>query len=291
MAIDFLGKQKPIKKKIGPEVKYHIPEKEKAPKIEPIKKEVPIIKKAEPAPKPPQELGEANLMPAFKKNIRKKRLFTILIILGIFLAVIIGGYFLYNYLINLPPAPPIVINQPPVNIEPNVNIEPITNDNTNIVLPPLPIKYSCNAASGQCSTDANGLFATLSDCQSNCFAPPPLPVCGNGICESNEDTQNCLSDCPPVILPDTELSPLRGALVQFPADSNIYLIENNGELRKIDKQTVTFKNGQNIYQLNQELIYTLASRYANTRKGKDVINFIDWDPRVLTENEIAPYIQ
>ncbi|MBN1325387.1 hypothetical protein JW977_00185, partial [Candidatus Falkowbacteria bacterium] len=119
----------------------------------------------------------------------------------------------------------------------------------------------------------------------------PIPVCGNGICETNETSENCPNDCPPVILPDTELAPLRGALAQFGGDSNIFLIENNGELRKIDKQTVIFKNGQNIYQLNQNLIYSLSSQFANTRKGKDVKGFIDWDPRILTEQELAPYIK
>lgn len=294
MAIDFLGKPKPIKKRIGSEVKYHIPEKEKVQKAESIiKKEISVVKNIEPVSKSSEELGEANLIKTFKENIRKKRLFTLLFILGIFWVVIFGAYFLYNYLTNLPPAPSIVINQPPVNIEPNVNIEPIVNNNTNIVPspPPLPLKYSCNAASGQCTTDADGLFATLSDCQSNCFAPPPLPVCGNGICETNENSENCLSDCPPIILPDTELSPLRGTLVQFPLDSNIYLIENNGELRNIEKETVIFKNGQNIYQLKTNLIYTLSSRFVNTRRGKDVKGFIDWDPRVLAEDELALFIK
>jgi len=325
MAIDFLGKAKPVKKKIGPDVKYHLPEKEKVPKIvPPVKKPVPVIKKVEPPkPAPEQELGEANLMVSFKKNIRKKRLITILIILGIIAVAVIIGLALYYYIKNLPPAPlpPPVVKYScnsstgqcfadengaydSMNVCQSNCVAPLpipvcgnniceTDENTQscpIDCPAPAPKYSCNASAGQCFTDENGAYNSLSACQSNCFAPPPPPVCGNGICEADETTENCSSDCQPIILPDTELAPLRGALVKFTGDSNIYLIENNGELRKIEKQTVIFKNGQNIFQLDQNLIYTISSRFANTRHGKDVKGFIDWDPRVLSEQELTPFI-
>ncbi|MBN1325487.1 hypothetical protein JW977_00695, partial [Candidatus Falkowbacteria bacterium] len=167
MAIDFLGKPKPVKKKIGPEVKYHVPEKEKAPKTEATKKEAPApaVKKVE-APKP-QELSEADLITAFKKKMRRKKLIIACLIILICLGGIIGGYFLYNYIINLPPPPP-----PPV------------------------VKYLCNSTTGQCSLDESGTYDSLSACQASCFAPPPIPVCGNGICETNENSENCASDCP-----------------------------------------------------------------------------------------------
>ncbi len=281
MAIDFLGKPKPVKKKVDPGVEYYVPEKDKAQKAEPIKKE--IVKKAEP-PKPKEELGEVNLMTAFKKYLRRRREIATIISVIIVLAMIIGGYFLYIYIVTLPPAPPAI------NLPVNIN-KPVINENINTTPPPPLPKYSCNTNSGQCFNDVNGVFANFNDCQANCFVPTPLPVCGNGICENNENTQNCLIDCPPLVLPDTELSSLRGALVRFLNDNNIYLIEYNGELRNIDKQTVRFKNGQTISQLNPKLIYTLAVRFADTRKGKDVKGFIDWDPRVLTEQELLPFIK
>lgn len=317
MAIDFLGKPKSVRKKIGPEVKYYIPEKDRAPKAEPVKKEA--VKKVEP-PKPKEELGEVNLMSAFKKYLRRKKLIIAVISAIILLAAISGGYFLYNYIINLPP-PPVIkyscnTNSGQCSTDTNGTYTSLSSCQANCIAPkPQPVcgngvcetnentancakdcpppapKYSCNANSGQCYTDANGTFASLNDCQANCFVPAPLSVCGNGICENGENTDSCLIDCPPPVLPDTELAPLRGALVKFLNDSSIYLVENNGELRKIEVQTVEFRNGQNIYQLNPRLIYTLADRFKTTRRGKDVKGFIDWDPRVLTEEELAPFIK
>jgi hypothetical protein len=317
MAIDFLGKPKQEHKKVGPDVEYHIPEKDKIQKETPVKKEV--VKELEP-PKPKEELGEVNLMTAFKKYLRRRKEIIAVICIVVLLAMIIGGYFLYNYIVNLPP-PPVIkyscnTNSGQCSVDANGSDTSLsvcqskcfapkpqsicgngiceineTTANCSQDCPPPAPKYSCNTNSGQCFNDVNGVFANFNDCQNNCFAPPPSPVCGNGICENNENTANCSTDCPPIILPDTQLSPLRGALVRFVNDSNIYLIEYNGELRKIDAATVRFKNGQSVNQLNPKLIYTLAISFEDTRKGKDVKGFIDWDPRVLTEEELAPFIK
>ena len=71
----------------------------------------------------------------------------------------------------------------------------------------------------------------------------------------------------------------------------IYLIEDNGELRKVDQQTVVFDNGQRVDQISSYLIYTIADRFKNIRKGRDVIGQVDWDPRVLSFNELNPFLK
>ncbi len=95
---------------------------------------------------------------------------------------------------------------------------------------------------------------------------------------------------PAGLLPDTELVPLRGSVIKFSNANTLYLIEDNGELRLIDRNTVFFKNGQSINQISPNLIYTIADRYQNIRRGKNVTGFVDWDPRVLSPEELAPFL-
>ncbi len=94
----------------------------------------------------------------------------------------------------------------------------------------------------------------------------------------------------PVILPDTELMPIKGSVVKFSDSSTLYLIEDNGELRKIDLATVRFDNGQKITDINPDLIYTLADKWQRIRNGKDVFGLVDWDPRVLVDQELQPFL-
>jgi len=100
---------------------------------------------------------------------------------------------------------------------------------------------------------------------------------------------------PPVIsgsLPDTPLAPLRGAIVHFPNSNEIYLIENNGELRVVVPDSVTFKNGLKISSLSPNLIYTLPLKWQTTRKGDKIVSGqVDFDPRILSLNELLPFLQ
>jgi hypothetical protein len=273
MAIDFLGKQK-ARKKIPPkpEVLLHVPEKEVVKPKEVIKRKEEVKVKKPEVEAVKEGLGEANLIPGFKARLRKKRLMFSIIIVIIVVALSLAGYYSFILLQSLskPPviAPPVNIPVPVVNknlnLNVNVNIAPAVN------IPPVAM-YVCDLATGQCSQSSDGTYASLFDCQSVCFAPSPPP--------------------PPQPLPATELAPLRGAVVRFLGDANTYLVENNGELRKIDAQTVRFKNGQSILQLRSQLIYMLAERFKDTRRGSDVIGYVDWDPRVLTEKELEPFIK
>ncbi len=95
----------------------------------------------------------------------------------------------------------------------------------------------------------------------------------------------------PAPLPDTPLAPLRGAVVKFSGETTLYLVEDNGELRKIDRQTVFFENGESINEISPNLIYTIADRFKDVRKGKDVIGQVDWDPRVLSFQKLAPFLR
>jgi len=99
------------------------------------------------------------------------------------------------------------------------------------------------------------------------------------------------SPAPKPLLPDTELAPIRGSLVKFKDEDTLYLVEDNGELRKVDIQSVIFENGQKIDQVKSSLIYTIADRYKNIRRGKDVYGQVDWDPRVLKFAELSPFLQ
>ncbi len=98
------------------------------------------------------------------------------------------------------------------------------------------------------------------------------------------------SEPPAGPLPDTELAPLRGSVIKFNNSNTLYLIEDNGELRLIDRNSVVFENGQSINQINSNLIYTIADRYQNIRRGKEVVGLVDWDPRVLSPQELAPFL-
>ncbi|MCX6745905.1 MAG: hypothetical protein NTX00_02690 [Candidatus Parcubacteria bacterium] len=287
MPIDLLQSKKPIKikrEKLPDELSLHKPGKEKLAAIEKakIKKE---IKKEEPQKVVPKKeiLPYVNFISAFKIYILKKRLTFTLILVIIILAVFgTGLYFFYFY----KPQPKVVLN---VN-KPGVNL--------NIPPSPLPVeqpKEFCGDGICQANEDYN-------TCPLDCPAPPPPPpveqpkeFCGDGICQANENYIICSLDCqppPPPIpqpLPNTELAPLRGALVRFSGSADIYLIENNGELRKIDQKTVAFANGQTISKINPNLIYLLAVGFADIRQGKDVIGKISWDPRVLSQPELEPY--
>ena len=95
---------------------------------------------------------------------------------------------------------------------------------------------------------------------------------------------------PVVALPDTPLVPLRGALVRFSGDPTIYLVEDNGELRKVILQSVIFDNGQRISDIELSRIYLINSEWQSVRKGKDVMGQVDWDPRVLLPGEIDSFI-
>lgn len=93
-----------------------------------------------------------------------------------------------------------------------------------------------------------------------------------------------------IILPDTELAPIKGSVVKFSGSNALYLIEDNGELRLIDLDTVRFDNGQRITEISDSLVYTIAAKWKTIRKGKDVFGLVDWDPRVLSEEELKPFL-
>ena len=93
------------------------------------------------------------------------------------------------------------------------------------------------------------------------------------------------------VLPDTALAPLRGALVRISVNPTIYLVENNGELRKVDELTTVFENQKTITNISKSLIYTLPDKWIDIRKGRDVGGQVDWDPRVLKISELLPFVQ
>lgn len=95
----------------------------------------------------------------------------------------------------------------------------------------------------------------------------------------------------PITLPDTPLAPLRGSLIRFPGSATIYLVETNGELRRVVTQSVIFANGQTMAQINLQLIYLINERWSDTRRGdRDVTGRVDFDPRVLTQPELTPFL-
>ena len=253
MPINLLSEPKrPIKKVITrPDVKMHLPEKELK-KLEAKKKKAVKLKAVKkPVGSAKSVLAEVNLIKAFKIYLLKKRL----TFFGLFaIIILIAGFLIGYFLFFYKPQPKIAanVNQPaPANI-------PVVN------LPPVP-------------------------------PPPPPTYCGDGICNSGELCSSCPADCGscplPPPLPDTELAPLRGSLVRFLGSSIIYLVELNGELRKIDLNTVSFLNGQKISQVNPDLIYQISDQFKSVRKGKDVIGKVDWDPRILSQPELAPFIK
>ncbi len=90
-------------------------------------------------------------------------------------------------------------------------------------------------------------------------------------------------------LPDTPLAPLYGALVKFEGESQVYLVEKNGELR-IVTENVIFDNGQTLTTIRQSLIYTIGDQWKEVRRGQQVVGRVDFDPRVLTLPEVRPYL-
>jgi len=95
----------------------------------------------------------------------------------------------------------------------------------------------------------------------------------------------------PVSVQDTPLAPLRGSLITFANSTEIFLIENNGELRLVDQAMVIFKNGQTMNQLNRNLIYRLPDKWKVIRRGLGVTGQVDFDPRVLSTGELLPFLQ
>jgi len=284
MPINFIGEPKhPIKKiQATTEIEMHMPEKERK-RLEKAKKKAAkkeAKKKAVEAQK--AVFGEVNFIKSFKIYILKRRLtFTILFVIII---IVVGGglyaYFSFFY----KPQPQIAqnINQPIA-----VNL-PIVN------LPPLPPSAYC----GDNICNNNETCSTCSNDCGSCPLPPPPPLsayCGDGICNNGELCSSCPVDCgscpPPTPLPDTELAPLRGALVRFTGDINIYLVELNGELRQVETQSVYFANGQKISQTSPAKIYYIADRFRETRRGKDVIGFVEWDPRILSSAELGSFLR
>jgi len=273
MPINLLGAPKhPIKKIETPEeVAMHIPAKEQK-KIGKTKKKIAKIeakKKAEIFKK--ETLAEVNLIKAFKVYVLKRRLtFTAIFVIIILIAGSLLAYFTFFF----KPAPQVIQNKP---IE---NIPIVINVNKPVVIPPPPVCGNGIIEAGEECDDGNR--QNNDGCSFYCeieiippetpppiMPPPPPPV----------------TTPPP--LPDTELAPLRGSLVRFVGDANIYLIEYNGELRKVNMQSVSFKNGEKISEIKPDLIYTISDRFKNVRKGKEVIGFVDWDPRILSQEELA----
>jgi hypothetical protein len=315
MAIDLLGKEQPKKTgKTAAQVIYHQPSKDKPPvKVAPLPKAEP------PKPQPivaPEKTNDVNLMPSFKAYLLKKRVYLILIALIVLLVI---GLVIF-YLLTRPPqlvntnlnlavnnninlAPSAVCGNNLVEIGEQCDLTGCSTDQTCVdcqcqaVIPPPPVCGNNLIETGEqcdftgCSTDE----ACVS-CQCQAVIPPP-PVCGNGLIETGEqcdtisligctDDQTCINClCQTVVLPDTELAPLRGTLVKFSGNSEVYLVDWHGELRLVDQATVTFKEGQSVQDLTNR-IYLLNNRYAETRQGKDVKGYVDWDPRILSEAEL-----
>jgi hypothetical protein len=254
MPIDFLeGKvKKPvIKKEAAPDVAMHAPVME--PKIiaaKEVKKEAP-----KPQAKPvssEENIEEVNLVNSFRSHVFKRRL----TFSGIFVIImlLIAGLF-YYFFTRIPVSSVVNTNvqiKQNLNLaQPNVNI--VTNDNLNI--------ENLNI-----TTNVN-------------LEPVILPPI-------NEAPPIVLL---PVVLPDTELAPLRGALVRFAGEDKVNLVETNGELRIIEQSTVIFENGQSLKKINQAYIYLIPDRFKDIRRGKDVRGQVDFDPRVLKPEELAPF--
>ena len=88
-------------------------------------------------------------------------------------------------------------------------------------------------------------------------------------------------------MPETELAPLRGALIKFDENGEVYLVEWRGEIRLLNQQTTIFKSGQTVKSLaDQNLVYLINSNYKGIRRGKNVSGYVDWDPRILTQEEL-----
>lgn len=199
-----------------------------------------------------KEFKEVNFVAILKKYLFKRRLI-FSVIFAIIIIIIVGGggyYFFFLY----EPSPPVV-NQPVVVASPRPS--PVATVTPRVSPTPRPSPQPSPSLTPRPSP-------------SPVPTPTPTPTPGP--------------------LPDTELAPLRGALVKFKSQDVIYLVEDNGELRKVDQQTVIFDNGQKINQISSSLIYTIAERFQDIRRGKDVFGQVDWDPRILSSNELSPFL-
>ncbi len=315
MAIDFLGKDLGRKKpKIAVPPEMHKPFGEKFPEEE--GKEIMPLPEQPAAVAPKEELGEVNLITSFKSYILKRKAFALSILAVVFFFAV---YCLYYYLTHPPRIainynknqPAIVCGNGKIETGEQCDLQGCATGQTcvncqcqAVVLPP-----SCG----------NGVIETGEQCEQNsdcpadnycesCFCklttpppPPPPPLCGNGTietgeqCEQNSDCsteyycEGCICKMTPLSPPpppDTEIAPLRGSLVKFADEETLYLVDWGGELRSIDMNSVSFKNGKTALQISPSLIYTLNDRFKDIRKGKEVFGYIDWDPRVLSEVEL-----
>lgn len=321
MAIDLLGQEQSKKSgRTEATVIYHQPDKDKAPvKASPQ----PKVEAPKPRPAPPkEELGEVNLMTSFKAYLFKRRVYIILIALIVILAI---GLIIF-YLLTRPPQ---IVNANLNLVLNNTNLLPQALCGNNLIeageqcdtagcgidqecvncqcqtlIPPAPVCGNDLVEAGeQCDTTGCGIDQECVNCQCQTInLPPPQPVCGNGIIEAGEQCDtislmgctsaqtciNCL--CQTVILPDTELAPLRGSLVKFIGSSEVYLVEWHGEIRPLNQQTVYFKSGQTINSLDaKNQIYLINSSFSGIRQGSNVSGYIDWDPRILSDEELQPY--
>ncbi len=199
-----------------------------------------------------KEFKEVNFVAILKKYLFKKRLIFSLVFAIIIIAVLGGGAYYYFFLYE--PATPDV-NQPIAVTSPSPSPSPS----------PTP---------------------TVSPRPSPSPSPRPSP-------RPSPSPRPTPSPVSPISgsLPDTDLAPLRGSLVKFSGEEVIYLVEDNGELRRVDQPTVVFDNGKSIDEISSSLIYTIADRFKDIRRGKDVFGQVDWDPRVLTFSELNPFLR
>lgn len=302
MAIDFLGKNNNGEKKAAPyEIKMHKPEEEI--RTAPKKAEKPVKPPKITAPKPPvsPKLEDTNLIKGYKRSSLKRKLtFAI-----IFVIIILEAAGLVFWFLTRP--------KPVFNVNNSNQPAPVVNENVNINLNTAPVIPVCGNGRVEAGEACDGMGCNPDQICENCQCAikltepeplqpepviPPPPLCGNGKIESGEqcDIIGCGSDqkcekcqCQAVILPDTELAPLRGALVKFSSDSVVYLVEYNGELRPIDVVTVSFKNGQTFTQISKDLIYMIAERFQTIRRGRTVKGEVNWDPRILSSVELIPF--
>ena len=121
-------------------------------------------------------------------------------------------------------------------------------------------------------------------------------ICFSSAVSSKDTPLSCIHSAYPSTLPHYEsdgFSPQctkKGALIRFAEQEDVYLVEDNGELRLVDKDTVIFKNGLNIFQISPRRIYTINQRFENIRKGREVVGQVDWDPRVLSSQDLKNFL-
>lgn len=120
----------------------------------------------------------------------------------------------------------------------------------------------------------------------NVNQPTPTPITRTPTPEPTPTPGNVPSPLPP-----TPLAPLYGTVINFADDPDtLYLIEDNGELRWIDRDSVVFENGLSINDISPDLIHTINDKWKTIRKGSDVVGLVDWDPRVLKPGELDLFL-